>query len=63
MESYESAVDKIRIELTGNLDDVKQEFMAHFGADLERFIDSTAHAFLRWVKLDAASGGKTPPAQ
>ena len=57
MESYESAVDKIRIELTGNLDDVKQEFMAHFGADLERFIDSTAHAFLRWVKLDAASGG------
>ncbi len=57
MESYESAVDKIRIELTGNLDDVKQEFMAHFGADLERFIDSTAQAFLSWVKLDAASGG------
>ncbi len=31
--------------------------MAHFGADLQRFIDSTAQAFLSWVKLDAASGG------
>ena len=57
MESYESAVDKIQIELTGYLDDIKQEFMAHFGADLQRFIDSTAQAFPSWVKLDAASGG------
>jgi len=56
METYESAVEKIRTELTGSLDDVKQEFTAHFGEGLERFIDSTAQAFLSWLKLDATSG-------
>ena len=56
MENYNSAVEKIRTEITGGLDEVKEKFMAHFGGDLEQFIDSTAQAFLDWLKLDAASG-------
>jgi len=50
METYQSAVKKIRTELTGNLDDVKRKFTSHFNADLERFIDSTAQAFLSWLR-------------
>lgn len=56
MEDYESAVEKIRIEITGSLNDVKQEFMEHFREDLEKFIDLTAQAFLSWLKLDGISG-------
>ncbi len=56
MENYNSAVEKIRTEITGGLDEVKEKFMMHFGGDLEQFIDSTAQAFLDWLKLDAASG-------
>jgi hypothetical protein len=55
METYESAVEKIRTELTGSLDKVKQEFTIRFGTDLERFIDLTAQAFLSWLKLDSTS--------
>jgi hypothetical protein len=57
MENYESAAEKFRNELIGGLDDVKQEFLAHFNRDLEYFIDSTAQAFLGWQKLDTGSGG------
>lgn len=56
MEDYNSAVEKIRTEITGGLDEVKEKFMMHFGGDLEQFIDSTAQTFLDWLKLDAASG-------
>lgn len=56
MEDYNSAVEKIRTEITGGLDEVKEQFMAHFGRDLEQFIHSTTQAFLAWRKLDAASG-------
>ena len=56
MENIETAVDKIREEIKGDLSDTREEFLEHFDDDTERFIQLMSEAFLSWVKLDEITG-------
>ncbi|MES9944256.1 MAG: hypothetical protein ABW080_04780 [Candidatus Thiodiazotropha sp.] len=56
MEDYDSAIEKIRTEVKGDLSEVREEFLDNFGEDTERFVDLMANAFLRWSELDGLAG-------
>jgi len=53
METFEEARAKILTELTSDDAEVRAEYLHHFEADANEFVDATTHAFMIWRSLDA----------
>jgi len=56
MENYKSASKKIRMEITGDLFEVQNEFLGHFGGEVDEFIALMSQTFLRWQEFDERLG-------
>ena len=53
METFEEARAKILTELTSDDAEVRAEYLHHFEADANEFVDAMTHAFMTWRSLDA----------